>query len=97
MSRVSKIEEGKICPICGRQDHQQNRGHNASGTRRCYCTYCKKIYTLDPKKRAYSDEKRELAMKIYYSGVSGRQVGRILGMNKANVYNWIKKRIFEST
>ena len=30
-------------------------------------------------------------MKMYYSGVSGRGVGKILGMNKANVYNWIKK------
>lgn len=91
MSRVSKIEEGKQCPICGRQEHQQKRGHNASGTRRCYCTYCKKIYTLEPKKRAYPEEKRQLAIKIYYSGVSGRQVGKILNMNKANVYNWIKK------
>ena len=30
-------------------------------------------------------------MKMYYSGVSGQGVGKILGMNKANVYNWIKK------
>jgi IS1 family transposase len=30
-------------------------------------------------------------MKIYYSGVSGRGVGKIMKMSKANVYNWIKK------
>ena len=30
-------------------------------------------------------------MKTYYTGVSGRQVGLLFGMNKANVYNWIKK------
>ena len=30
-------------------------------------------------------------MKMYYSGVSGRGVGKVLGMNKSNVYNWIKK------
>jgi hypothetical protein len=30
-------------------------------------------------------------MKMYYSGVSGRGVEKVLGMNKANVYNWIKK------
>ena len=29
---------------------------------------------------------------MYYSGVSGRGVGKVLGMSKANVYNWIKKR-----
>ncbi len=30
-------------------------------------------------------------MKMYYFGVSGRGVGKILGVNKANVYNRIKK------
>jgi transposase-like protein len=28
---------------------------------------------------------------MYYSGVSGNGVGKILKMNKANVFNWIKK------
>ena len=48
-------------------------------------------YTIDPKQREYSEETKAMAMKMYYSGVSGRGVGKILGMNKANVYNWIKK------
>ena len=30
-------------------------------------------------------------MKIYYAGTSGRGVGKVLEMNKSNVYNWIKK------
>lgn len=29
---------------------------------------------------------------MYDSGVSGRGVGKILGMNKTNVYNWIKTK-----
>ena len=28
---------------------------------------------------------------MYYGGASGRGVGKILGMNKSNVMNWIKK------
>ncbi len=36
--------------------------------------------------------KQNLAMKMYYSDVSGRDVGKISGMNKANVYNWIKNK-----
>ncbi|MDL2318122.1 hypothetical protein LJC74_03380 [Eubacteriales bacterium OttesenSCG-928-A19] len=39
----------------------------------------------------YSDEAREHAIKIYYSGVSGRGVGKIFGMGKENVVRWIKK------
>jgi len=34
---------------------------------------------------------KALALKIYYAGASGRGVGKVLGMSKANVYNWIKK------
>ena len=55
------------------------------------CKECGKIYTIEAKKREYSEDTRKLAMKMYYSGVSGRGVGKVLGMSKANVYNWIKK------
>ena len=55
------------------------------------CTDCGITYTLDPKKHEYPKETRELAIKIYYSGVSERGVGNVLGMNKANVYRWAKE------
>lgn len=48
-------------------------------------------YTVEPKRHAYPEETRELAIKTYYGGVSGCGVGKILGMNKSNVVNWIKK------
>jgi transposase-like protein len=89
--KKTKIEEGKICPKCGHADEQVNRGRNRSGTRRCYCKHCKIMYTLEPKKREYSEEVREQAIKTYYAGASGRGVGKVFGFNKANVYNWIKK------
>lgn len=41
---------------------------------------------------AYPEEIKQAAIKAYYSGVSGRDVGHLFHMNKANVYNWIKKR-----
>jgi len=89
--RKSTVNEGRRCPICGKTEHQVNAGRNRSGTQRCFCKDCKKYYTLGAKARAYSDDIRKNALKIYYSGVSGRGVGKILGMSKANVYNWIKK------
>lgn len=55
------------------------------------CKECGSNYTMDPKKIEYPEETKKLALKMYYSGVSGRGVGKILGMSKANVYNWIKK------
>jgi transposase-like protein len=85
------IDESRKCPKCNIAEYQVNKGFNHSGTQRCLCRKCGIYYTKDPKKQEYSEETKRHAMKIYYSGVSGRGVGKILGMNKANIYNWIKK------
>ena len=89
--RRSTVDENKRCPKCGKIENQVRAGYNRSGTQRCKCKDCGIMYTINPKKHAYSEEERELAIKIFYSGASGRGVGKILGMSKANVYNWIKK------
>ena len=85
------IKEGRKCPKCGANEEQINFGLNKTGTQKCKCKKCSSYYTMKPKSRAYPEETRELAMRIYYSGVSGRGVGKILRMSKANIYNWIKK------
>ena len=90
--RKPTIDENKKCPKCGRIDGQVKNGKNRSGTQSCLCKHCNKSYTLKPKHHAYSEETRALALKIYYAGASGRGVGKVLGMNKANVYNWIKAK-----
>ena len=85
------IDENRRCPKCDKVENQINSGRNKSGTQRCKCKDCNVIYTLDPKTRAYDEEIRNNAIKTYYSGVSGRGVGKLLKMSKANVYNWLKK------
>jgi transposase-like protein len=87
-ARGSEIRQ---CPKCGQAEGQSNFGYNRSGTQRCKCKNCGRTYTIAPKSRAYAEEIRQQAIKIYYSGVSGRGVGKILGMGRYNVYNWIKK------
>ena len=89
--RKPKIIEGRNCPKCGNNTNQVNDGKNRSGTQRCKCKDCNITYTLNPKQKAYSEEVRQDAIKTYYSGVSGRGVGKLKGFSKANVYNWIKK------
>jgi transposase-like protein len=84
-------KEQRECPSCGKTDGQMKSGKNRSGTQRIKCRHCKKTYTLEPKRNAYDEKTRALALKIYYSGASGRGVGKVLGMSKANVYNWMKK------
>jgi transposase-like protein len=85
------IEPNRSCPKCGRTENQVNAGFNRSGSQRCVCKICNHKYTPSPKTREYSEETKKQALKIYYSGVSARGVGKIMGMSKANVLNWIKK------
>jgi len=89
MSKQTK-NEGRRCPKCGQAENQVNAGYNRSGTQRCVCKDCKYKYTLNGKTREYPEEVKQQAMRIYYSGVSGRGVGKALNMSKANVLNWIK-------
>ena len=89
--RKATEEAWKKCPQCGKTANQIKVGRNASGTQRCKCKECGIVYTINPKQHAYPEETRKLAIKMYYSGVSSRGVGKILGMNKSNVMNWIKK------
>lgn len=85
------VEAWKKCPICGKTENQVRAGYNHSGSQRCKCKECGKYYTVSPKKHTYPEETRKLALKMYYGGISGRGVGKILHMNKSNVMNWIKK------
>ena len=84
-------KENRTCPKCGKTEGQVKIGYNRSGTQRYKCKECGATYTPDPKRHEYAKETRELAIKMYYAGVSGRSVGKILHMNKSNVVNWIKK------
>ena len=89
--RKQTINENRRCPKCGRVENQVNSGYNRSGTQRCVCKICNHKYTLNGKTQEYSEEIKQQAIKTYYSDVSGRGVGKLFGMSKANVYNWIKK------
>lgn len=89
--RKAKEIENRKCPKCGKSVDQIKAGYTASGDQRCLCKSCNYKYTLIPKGKGYTEEVKQTAMRIYYSGVSGRGVGKVLNMSKANIYNWIKK------
>lgn len=78
------IDKNRRYPKCGKIENQIRVGYNRLGTQRCKYKDCNIRYTLDPKKHEYPDETKQLALKMYYSGVSGRGVGKVLGMNKVN-------------
>jgi transposase-like protein len=89
--RTASLSPEMKCQVCGIQGKQLKKGHNRSGTQRCICKECGATYTINPKRREYPEEIKEAAIKAYYSGATGRGVGRLFNMSKANVYKWIKK------
>jgi transposase-like protein len=83
-------KQERNCPRCG-SSMRHNNGKTQSGTQRAKCLECAKVWTINPKKQGYSQEARDQAIKLHFAGMSGRQIGKILGMSKANIYNWVKK------
>jgi transposase-like protein len=80
------------CPKCGNKEGQLKKGFNRSGTQRYICKFCKKSHTPNPKIREIPEETKELAIKMYYGGISALGVAKILKFAKGNVLNWIKKK-----
>ena len=79
------------CPQCGEEKGQHKHGVTPYGTQRMRCALCKKQYTINPKTRGYDEETKRKAMQLLIDGMSGRAIGRQLGISKANAYNWAKK------
>lgn len=87
MKNTDKSNLTPRCPKCGDIDEQVFAGYNRSGTHRCVCHKCNYKYTLD---RIYGEEIKEEGIRLLKSGLSGREVGRILGINKRTAYNWLR-------
>jgi transposase len=81
--------EAVKCPKCGETAKQIKKGLTSASSQKYMCKTCGCVYT--PIKKRYSEETKQLAIKIYMSGVSGRGVGKILGISKMTVIRWIKK------
>ena len=76
------------CPKCGSMDGQMYSGFSKSGARRCVCRKCKHKYTLN---RKYPKAFKEEAIRLYKVGLSAREVGKILKINKGSVLNWVRE------
>jgi len=82
------MEANIKCSKCG-CGGVHKKGFTTSRNQRYFCKSCGNKFTAEPK--LYSEETRQLAIKIYYSGVSGLGVGKVFDMHHNNVVRWIKK------
>ena len=79
--------ENKIrCPRWGKEEIWKAR--TPRGKQQYQCKNCRRKFITELN---YSEEFKREAIQIFYEGNSGRAVGRIKGINKSTVYNWVKK------
>lgn len=80
------MENKIICPRCGKEEVWKTG--RPRGKQQYQCKNCRRKFITELN---YSEEFKREAIQIFYEGNSGRAVGRIKGINKSTVYNWIKK------
>ena len=80
-----------VCPKCGSEKITKNGKDPHNKKQKYYCVSCKKYGTLLPTLR-YSEEQKEIALRVYQERASLRGVERALGIARQTVASWIKKK-----
>jgi len=78
------------CPHCHQTDKQSKIGKTAAGSQRYLCTFCKRKYTPQPKRKGYPESLQQQALKMYVDGLNLRRIGRHLGVHHTTVLLWVK-------
>lgn len=73
------------CPYCQDVESVIPFGTNRSGTKRCRCKNCGKTWTLNPKYRRLSDEKRADIERALTERISQRGIARTLGVSRDTI------------
>ena len=77
------------CPACNSTNCRKN-GFTSAGTQRYRCNDCGKSFTNAPRKNGISQEKKDMAIKMYTEKVGFRRMGRLLNMSHVSALNIIR-------
>ncbi|MBE9180393.1 IS1 family transposase [Oculatella sp. LEGE 06141] len=77
------------CPTCGSEQFQRN-GHRR-GRQNYRCKNCGRQYIEAYVVRGYSEDTRQLCIKMYSAGLGLREMERLTGISHSTLYNWIKQ------
>ncbi len=73
------------CPHCQDTKSVGPFGANRNGTKRCRCKNCGKTFTLHPRHRRLSDEKRADIERALTERISQRGIARTLGVSRDTI------------
>ncbi len=77
------------CPKCKSSQSKKNgfrRGKQSYRCKNCGCQYVE-----NPKPTAYSQEVKQLCLKMYLNGMGFRAIARVTDIDHATIINWVKE------
>ena len=85
--RTQTIDENRRCPKCGRTENQINGGWPVAAVG--HAAMCMQVLQsqihAERQDAGVPEATKQQAMKAYYSGVSGRGVGKLMGIGNVLV------------
>ncbi|HEY9628669.1 MAG TPA: hypothetical protein V6C84_15320 [Coleofasciculaceae cyanobacterium] len=77
------------CPRC--ESDQINRNGHKCGRQNYICRQCGRQFLESFRARGYSDDAKNICLKMYASGVGFRAIERATGISHNTVINWVRQ------
>lgn len=89
-SNLGNAQFIRQCPYCGSEQFQKN-GHRRD--RQNYrCKNCGRQFIETYVQRGYSDDAKQICARMYRSGLTLREIGRLTGISHSTIYIWVKQK-----
>ncbi|MBD2083074.1 IS1 family transposase [Leptolyngbya sp. FACHB-17] len=77
------------CPQCG-STHINKNGH-CRGKQNYRCKSCGRQFVESRSARGYSEDAKQICLKMYRDGIGFRAIGRATGISHNTIINWVKQ------
>jgi transposase-like protein len=77
------------CPKCGSEQIRKN-GHR-SGKQNYLCKNCGRQFVESYSQRGYSDDAKQICLKMHHNGLGYREIERLTGISHNTIINWARQ------
>lgn len=77
------------CPRCGSLQIRKN-GHR-SGKQNYLCKNCNRQFVESYSQRGYSDDVKQICLKMHQNGLGFREIERLTGISHNTIINWVRQ------
>ncbi|MBW4444494.1 MAG: IS1 family transposase [Plectolyngbya sp. WJT66-NPBG17] len=77
------------CPQCS-STHINKNGH-CRGKQNYRCKVCGRQFVESRSTKGYSEDAKQICLKMYRDGVGFRAIGRATGISHNTIINWVKQ------